>query len=278
MVRKIRLRGHVIRLYEVPAGTSQSKAKSCPSCDNVYDNGVYRKCIYLCCEFESCFHCVLNKNKSWCPIIKTRLPKERMGVTNVKQECDSDDELDTSMTTQSKSSNVAAKLPSFCSKNQAVDLKDSKGNLDIESSPMRKEESVELPKTSNEKISEELSKAVLPVLCSGGQIEVPVNLERNLELEVNQIPSDEIVELSAFLNAISEDYFCNNNECNDKPNSYKSISADLTGSIQQHRSVVSKWLPEILLDKVSVSPNLSVNHDKPGISRLRNGKIFATNQ
>ncbi len=73
MVRKIRFRGHVIRLYGLQPSTSQSEPPSCPTCGFTYDDGKNRKCVYLCCEFEDCFECVINKNMYQCHQFKPKL-------------------------------------------------------------------------------------------------------------------------------------------------------------------------------------------------------------
>ncbi len=71
-------RGHVIRMCKEPLGPLRSYRTRCPSCKHLFDSDAYRKCIFLCCVFEKCYQCVLNKillpcetpaDPFWLPII-----------------------------------------------------------------------------------------------------------------------------------------------------------------------------------------------------------------
>ncbi len=68
MVLTIKNRGHVVSLFDLPHGHFHIKQKRCPSCKKAYDNDAFRKCVYLCCLFEKCLHCVINKDMLECTV------------------------------------------------------------------------------------------------------------------------------------------------------------------------------------------------------------------
>lgn len=66
MVRRIRIRGHVVRLCGLPAHSSRGRPPSCSNCGITYNDGSHRKCSYLCCGFDDCLNCVIYVNKFNC--------------------------------------------------------------------------------------------------------------------------------------------------------------------------------------------------------------------
>lgn len=297
MVRKLRLRGHAIRLHELPPGTSRSISKSCPTCKNVYDNGVYRKCYYLCCEIEDCFYCVLHNDKFRCPIIKTRFLQERVKGADLMLDYNLNDHPNSDTETQSESSNLTGKTPVLCNQEQKRALLDLEAQLYSKFRRIKNEECIKLHECPDEgseekfeldsDMSRELATVETPALSSKGQLVPPVNYERNMNKDVNLIKPDEINKLSVYLKEISEEYLSKTNDnynCNGKHKieSGESKSTNPNWTIQQHKAILLNWLPVIPLDKVeNTSSNIqdvNVSEEEQGVSRLRNGKIFVLNQ
>lgn len=88
MIRKIRLRGHVIHIYGTKDMT-RFEPKTCIECRSRFDDRGHRKCEYLCCEFQECLNCVLHKTKFPCPVFKKleKEAKERLRVEKETESC-----------------------------------------------------------------------------------------------------------------------------------------------------------------------------------------------
>lgn len=289
MVRKIRLRGHVIRLYEVPPGTSRSIPKSCPSCNNMYDNGVYRQSVYLCCGIENCFYCVLNKNKSRCPFIETRFLQERIVLVDLTQEeSESEGELDSDVEI-SEFIVANVKLPELSNERPQKFIVDSERKKKPEVSPLLNEKIsmlTEIRDTVNPEKSSELNikmtnqsrqtepcsaNVKIPAMSNEEQREAPLSLEMNMKPIT--------IELSTFLENISKENSCKSST-NNSDDHIEENGSDENCPIQRLRDVASIWRPvahnvdkEIL--STSNSPGDSPSNKDQGISRLRNGKVFA---
>lgn len=81
MVRKLRLRGHVLRLYQMRPSTSEKSPSICPSCRNLYNDGNRRETVFLCCRYEECLECVLQRTRFLCPTFRAK--KKRLGEVAV---------------------------------------------------------------------------------------------------------------------------------------------------------------------------------------------------